>query len=455
MYEEFLKFPKDFAWGVATASYQIEGAHDADGKGKSIWDTFSHRSELIADGKNGDVTCDHYNRYKDDVDLMNHLNYRNYRLSLSWSRILTDGTKGSFNQKGLDFYDRLIDYLLEKNITPYVTLFHWDLPQALQDKGGGFANRETADHFVDYADIATKALGDRVKNWMTFNEPWVYSYCGHLFGCHAPGEKDLKTTLAVAHNIMLAHGKSIPTIRANVKDSNVGIVNNFAYCESVSQKQEDIDAARRWDLAFNKWFIEPLYKGAYPQEMVDWYGKLMPEIGADDFKHMQAKCDFMGLNYYTRRLVEFDPTNDHIKAKQVYRPCIARAEFEEFENNPEALYRVLTWLRTEYPKVPIIISENGTVIKNDVIENDGCVHDKVRVEYLRRHFAATWQAIQEGADIRGYLVWSFLDNYEWGFGFSKRFGLVYTDYENNLRRIVKDSGHFLSEVATKNGFMID
>ncbi|MDR2901321.1 MAG: beta-glucosidase [Treponema sp.] len=454
MYKEEIRFPANFAWGAATASYQIEGAANEDGKGKSIRDEFSHTPGNIADGLNGDVACDHYHRCDEDINLMAMMNIKNYRMSLAWPRILPEGTKASgVNDKGLDFYDRLIDKLLAKDITPWVTLFHWDLPATLQHKGG-FANRETIHAFCEYTDIATKRFGDRVKNWMTFNEPWVYSFCGHFQGVHAPGIKDLRTTLATAHNIMVAHGKSIPIIRANVPNAKAGIVNNLAWIESATHKKEDVDAARRWDLAFNKWFMDPIFGKGYPEEMVKWYGDLMPKIEADDFETMSVPTDFMGVNYYTRRLVAHDPNDSHIQAKQVYRAHIPRAEFEEWEITPESLYNVLIRIKEEYGNIPVYISENGTTCVDEKISDDGCVHDPVRVEYLRRHFAAAWQAIQEGADVRGYLLWSFCDNFEWGFGYTKRFGVVYIDYENDLRRIIKDSGHFLAEVCGKNGFSI-
>ena len=447
MYRDTLYFPNNFVWGVSTSAYQIEGAANTDGKGKSIWDIFSHTPGKIADMTNGDVTCDHYNRYQEDCRLMQSLGIHNYRMSISWPRIFPEGT-GTVNTQGLDFYDRLIDTLLDYEITPWITLFHWDLPQALQERGG-FANRDTIEFFLEYTDAVAHRYGDRVKNWMTFNEPWVFSFCGHLYGAHAPGIQNLATTLNVAHNILIAHGKSIPLIKKNARNAKVGIVNNLAWIESASEKQEDIDAARRWDLAFNKWFMDPIAGRSYPEEMVRWYGDLMPEIRPNDMEAIATKMDFLGINYYTRRLVAYDSSDPHIQAKQVYRPCIPRAEFEEWEINPEALYLLLRDVKLHYGNIPVYISENGTS-RQDHISDDGCVHDPERVEYLRRHFAAAWQAIQEGCELRGYFVWSLYDNFEWGFGFSKRFGVVYTDYDKSRRRIVKDSGHFLADVIGRN-----
>jgi len=452
MYEETLKFPEGFCWGVSTASYQIEGAASEDGKGKSVWDAFAGVPGNVADGKTGEVACDHYHRYSEDVRLMSTLNVKNYRMSIAWPRVFPAGS-GKTNPAGLGFYDRLIDDLLDKGITPWITLFHWDLPQALQESGG-WANRETIDRFLEYADAVTDHFGDRVTNWMTFNEPWVYSFCGHLYGVHAPGLKNLPTTLAVAHNILVAHGKAVPVIRKNVPGAKVGIVNNLALIESATSREEDVAAARRWDLAFNKWFMDPLVGLPYPAEMVKFYGDKMPKIERGDMEAMAAKTDFLGLNYYTRRLVVHDPMNEHIRARQVYRPCIARADFEEWEINPEALYLLLRDIKRDYGNIPVYISENGTS-GADSVSADGCVHDPARVDYLRRHFAAAWQALNDGCDVRGYFVWSFCDNFEWGFGFTKRFGIVYIDYERGLRRVIKDSGHFFAGVCADNEFTVN
>jgi len=347
--------------------------------------------------------------------------------------------------------------MLENGINPWITLFHWDLPQALQDKGG-WTNRDTMQHFLDYTDTVTKVYGDRVKNWMTFNEPWVYSFCGHLYGCHAPGIKNLSIALRTAHALLLSHAQAVSLIHRNVVGGQAGIVNNLAWIESATLKEEDAAAADRWDKAFNAWFLDPLYKGSYPAEMVKWYEKngVMPKTNPDDMKLIAADPgDFLGINYYTRRLVAFNPADSHIQAKQVYRPCIRRAEFEEWEVNPEALYYLLRDIQKKYSNIKIYVSENGTTVPDEHPGPDGCIHDAERVEYFRRHFAAVWQAIQEGVNVRGYFVWSLLDNFEWGFGFTKRFGLVYTDYTHNLRRIVKDSGRFFSDVCIRNGIEVN
>jgi len=452
MYKEFLAFPENFVWGTATASYQIEGAVNEDGRGKSIWDTFSHIKGNTADGESGDSACDHYHRYAEDVNLMNSLRIKHYRCSIAWPRIFPSGS-GSVNQKGLDYYDRLFDVCLEKGITPWVTLFHWDLPDVLQ-QSGGFASRDCVEHFCEYTDKVTSYFKDRIKNWMTINEPWVYSFCGHLYGVHAPGLKDLPTALSVGHNILLAHGKSLSIIKKNVNGAKAGVVNNLAWIESATHRQEDIDAAKRWDMAFNRWFTDPLFGKGYPEEMISWYGKNMPEIKDGDFDHMAAPMDFLGINYYTRRLVSYSPQDNHIKAVQVYRPHIKRSEFEEWEWYPEGLYRLLVSIKEEYGDIPLYIAESGTSCM-DKISEDGCVHDPDRVEYYRRHFAAAWQAIQEGCALQGYFVWSIYDNLEWGFGYTKRFGIVYIDRENHLNRIIKDSGHFIASVYERNGVTVN
>lgn len=451
MYKELLQFPRDFAWGTATASYQIEGGVEEDGRVPSIWDTFSHIAHNIEDGKTGDVAVDHFHRYLEDIALMKHLGLKHYRFSLAWPRIIVD-EKGTVEKRGLAFYDRLIDALLEAEITPYVTLYHWDLPQYLQDIGG-WESRNTVDAFLQYAEVVVHHFSDRVEHWMTFNEPWVASFCGNLNGAHAPGKKDVRVALQVAHHMLLAHGKVVPLIKRLAPGAKVGIVHNLASVEPATQKEEDILAAKRWDGAYNRWFTDPIFKGTYPQDMVSYYAKRMPKMEEGDVQAMVAPIDFLGINYYTRRLVAHDYQDQFIEAKQTYRTYAARAEFEEFEVWPEGLYKVLTSVLEQYGNIPLYISENGTTLK-DTLSADGCVHDSARVGYLHDHFAAVHQAIAEGCDVRGYFVWSLLDNFEWGFGFSKRFGIVYVDYEDDLRRIPKDSAYFLSAVARTNSVKV-
>ncbi|MDC7233042.1 MAG: GH1 family beta-glucosidase [Spirochaetales bacterium] len=442
-------FPKDFIWGTATASYQIEGAWNEDGRGPSVWDTFAHTEGKIDDNTTGDKTCDHYHRFKEDVALMKKMGLKNYRLSLSWSRILPEG-KGGVNQKGLDFYNDLIDELLAAGITPFITLFHWDLPQALQD-AGGWANRETAYLYRDYAEIVTKALGDRVKNWMTHNEPWVHTMCGHFFGNHAPGLTDLKKALQTAHHMLLAHGLAIPVIRKNSKGCRVGLVNNLEWIEPASSSERDKAAAARHDGAFNRWYLDPLFFGSYPQDMMEWYGEDVPQIEAGDMKIISTPMDFLGVNFYTRRIMAHDSQGNFLNCRQVRYPFMRKSDYEEWENNAEGLYRLLIRLKEDYNSPELMITENGTPLQ-DKIEN-GEVHDPDRIDYLYRHMGAAWQAIADGVDLKGYFVWSFLDNFEWCLGFTKRFGLVYTDYESG-KRIVKDSGRWYEKVLKTNSISL-
>jgi beta-glucosidase len=464
MYQEFLHFPNDFKFGVSTASYQIEGGAYEDGKGKSIWDEFSSNSANIADKSNGDITCDHYHKWDIDLDLMKSLGIKSYRFSIAWTRIFPTGKKESYNEKGMLFYENLIKEMLKRDITPYVTLFHWDLPLDLQNNGG-FANKETISDFYDYSKSVIDRLNPLVKNWMTFNEPWVYSFCGHLNGNHAPGLKDLKTALQVTHNILLSHAKIVQYVKNKYDNLQIGIVNNLEKIVSASDKKEDIEAANRWDLAFNSWYLDPLFKGQYPPQLVKFYQNhldkngnienVMVDYTEDEMQFIKENCgDFLGINYYTRRIIAADSSAYHLRAKHVFRPMIKRANFESWEINPEAFYQLLVDIKKQYGNIPLYITESGTC-GDDFISEDGCVHDPYRVEYLRRHFSAVYQAIEDGVDIRGYFVWSLLDNFEWGFGFTKRFGLIYTDYEDDQNRIIKDSGHFLSNVIRKNGFIVN
>jgi len=457
---DFLSLPRDFIWGSSTAAYQVEGSHDADGKGESIWDRFAATPGKIDDAKipgvanDGRVACDQYRRWEADLDLMASLGLKAYRFSISWPRIVPAGA-GAANAKGLEFYDRLVDGMLRRGITPYPTLFHWDLPQALQDSGG-WANRATIDAFTAYAQLVTNRLGDRVKDWMTFNEPWVYAFCGHLFGAHAPGLRDLKTTLAVAHNILVAHGRAVPIVRANSSGARVGIVHNLEWVEPATDRSEDIAAAKRHDGAFNRFFLDPVFGRGYPADMALWYGADMPRIEAGDMEGMAVATDFLGVNYYTRRVMQADPAGrgtegrSVLAARQLHWPFTTRADFEEWEIAPEGLYRILLRVKKEYSPKAMMVTENG-LSWPDKIGGDGEVHDPLRVSYIARHLAAIAQAIEDGAPVKGYFLWSFMDNFEWGFGFTKRFGMTFVDYASQ-RRIVKDSGKWYAAAHRAGGF---
>ncbi len=446
-----LTFPRGFAWGAATSSYQIEGGVREGGRGPSIWDTFSHTPGRIIDGSTGDTTCDHYYRFEADLDLMRSLGLQHYRFSIAWPRIFPVSS-GTPNPAGLDFYDRLVDAMMSRGIEPYATLYHWDLPLPLQD-AGGWTNRDTAMRFVDYARTVTEHLGDRVKHWMTHNEPWVSAFVGNLFGAHAPGLTDLRTALQVAHVIMLSHGLAVPVIRsAGGVGARVGIVQNLEWVEPASSSPEDIAAARRHDGAFNRWFLDPLFKGGYPADMREWYGADAPDVRPGDMEAMRTPIDFLGINYYTRRIIAHDRKGDFLHVRKVAWPFVPRPGYEEWEINPEGLYRLLVRVNADYGRPAIYITENGTPL-DDLPGADGAVHDEARIQYLSRHAAAVWQAIKDGADVQGYFTWSFMDNFEWNLGFTKRFGLVHVDFATQART-VKDSGRWYARLCRENAFPI-
>lgn len=453
--ETVLEFPPGFVWGTATAAYQIEGAWNEDGKGESIWDRFSANPAHIADGSTARVACDHYHRYREDFDLMAQLGLKHYRFSLAWPRIVPDGA-GAINEAGLAFYDRMVDALLERGIRPFATLFHWDLPVALQELGG-WTDRRTIDAFARYAEVCAHRLGDRVKDWMTHNEPWVVAFCGHLYGVHAPGLRDLPTALATAHGILVSHGRAVAAIRAASPGARVGIVHNLEHVEPASDRSEDLAAAARHDGAFNRWFLDPVFGRGYPEDMLAWYGADAPRVEAGDLEAMATPMDFLGINYYTRRVIAHDPAGRgpgraSLATRQVYWPFVARADFDEWEIAPEGLYRTLLRVQRDYHPASIYVTENGTSWP-DQPGPEGQIHDLPRIRYLARHTAAVRQAIDDGADVRGYFAWSILDNFEWGFGFTKRFGLVHVNYATQ-RRTVKDSGRWYCRLATRNRFAL-
>lgn len=429
-------FPKDFVWGAATASYQIEGAWNEDGKGESIWDRFSHTPGLVENGDTGDVACDHYYRYLDDIALMKQLGLKAYRFSIAWPRIFPNG-RGSVNQKGLDFYSKLIEAILKAGIEPYVTLHHWDLPQALQDEGG-WGNRSIVDSFADYAALMVKHFGDRIQKWTTFNEPWCIAFLGHRNGIHAPGLQDEKLSLQVAHHVLLAHGQAVQAMRAVNSKIDAGIVLNLWTVESVTNDPADAPLLKRGWEENSGWFLDPLYYGRYPADRLAEYGPLAPQIQAGDFELIQQPLDFMGINFYNRSLLG-NP-----------KELVPEAEFThmDWEVHPPALYRLLKKLKAEYPVPPVYIAENGAAYA-DELTPAGQVHDPARQSYLQRHFLAVHQAMAEEVDVRGYFVWSFMDNFEWAYGYAKRFGLVYVDYASQ-RRYIKDSGYWYQQVILRN-----
>ncbi len=432
-----LTFPKDFVWGAATASYQIEGAWNEDGKGESIWDRFSHTPGKIENGDTGDVACDHYHRWREDVALMRRLGLRAYRFSMAWTRILPNG-RGAVNQRGLDFYSRLVDELLAANITPYITLYHWDLPQALD---GGWLNRDTAGYFADYAAIVVRRLGDRVQNWITLNEPWVAAFIGYREGRHAPGIMDEKLAYQAAHHLLIAHGLGMQAIRAIAPPVNAGIVLDMFPTEAGTDSPQDHALARQaWQMGTG-WFIEPVLCGNYPTETWQTLGENTPRVLPGDFALIAQHLDFLGVNYYSRQLIQ----------NGVRVHPVPGSEYTEmgWEVHAPALGRLLRRLQRTYRLPPIYITENGAAFRDEV-SADGRVHDPRRINYVREHLRELHGAIQDGVDVRGYFVWSLLDNFEWSYGFSKRFGIVYVDFATQ-QRIIKDSGEWYANVIAQNG----
>jgi beta-glucosidase len=428
-------FPKDFVWGASTASYQIEGAWQADGRGESIWDRFSHTPGRVLNDDTGDNACDHYHRYGEDVALLPALNLPAYRFSIAWPRILPCGT-GAVNTHGLDFYDRLVDALLAAGVTPYTTLYHWDLPQALQD-GGGWGNRDIVGQFADYVAIVTRRLGDRVRHWMTINEPWVVAIMGHRTGEHAPGLRDEKLALQVAHHLLLAHGAAVDVVRANEPQSKVGIVLNPSTVDTAHGTPEETVAAELSWQADAAWFLDPLFKGHYPPVMWGKYGALAPEVRPGDLALISRATDFVGINYYFRNVIGGGGR-------------VPGSEYTDmgWEVYPPGFERLLVRLSADYRLPPILITENGAAYPDDV-GADGQIHDSRRTHFLHSHLMAVARAIEQGANVRGYFVWSLLDNFEWAYGYSKRFGIVHVDFATE-RRTIKDSGAWYARSVAQN-----
>lgn len=446
-----LVFPKDFLWGVATAAYQIEGGPRENGKGESIWDRFSHIPGKIIDGRNGDAACDHYHLYPQDIRLMKELGIQTYRLSISWPRIFPEG-QGRPNPGGIEFYKKLIRLLLQNDIKPAVTLFHWDLPQKLQDMGG-WANREVTEYFAQYARYVFKELGELVPIWITINEPSVYAFVGHNEGRHAPGITDFSTALQVSHHLLLGHGQAVAAYREMGLKGEIGLSQNMTPMYPASEKESDRIAARRSDGYWNRWFNDPVFKGEYPQDMLEWYSTrvVLPEITPQDLKIISTPVDFLGLNHYFGSRVKQDETQWPLESREDY---IGEYRTETgWGINPDCCYDLLKRLGQDYPGVKIYVTENGCAMK-DMINRDGEVLDDNRVDYLYQYLHSAHQAIREGVNIAGYYIWSFMDNFEWAEGFTRRFGIVYVDYPTQ-RRIVKKSGYWYKEVIKNHGFEVN
>jgi beta-glucosidase len=422
-------FPADFVWGAATAAYQVEGAAREDGRGESIWDRFTTLPGAIANGDDGAVACDSYHRYREDVRLMRELGLNGYRFSISWPRILPDG-RGRPNPAGLDFYDRFVDELLANGIEPFPTLYHWDLPQALEDQGGWPA-RETVEAFAEYVEVVARRLGDRVSRWITQNEPWVIAWLGYGRGEHAPGRASTADAIAAAHHVLLAHGRAVEVLRSESPRADVGITIDVVPTHPLTDSEEDAAAARLEDGLRNRWFLDPVLRGAYPEDVLPHYAEFLPARAHDDMLVIGAPIDFLGVNYYRRHVVRATAG-----APVVVEP--ASGEFTEmgWEVYPDGLYELLLRLDHEYGVPALHVTENGAAFADS--RQNGTVEDPARTAYLESHLDAIARAIAAGAPVQGYFVWSLLDNFEWTRGYSKRFGIVYVDYET-LERVPKAS----------------
>jgi beta-glucosidase len=461
-----LHFPPGFLWGAATAAYQIEGAAREDGRTASIWDTFSHLQRRTANGDSGDVAADHYHRYREDVALMAGLEIGAYRFSIAWPRVLPGG-RGRPNRRGLDFYSRLVDAALEHGIRPVATLYHWDLPQELEQQGGWTA-RATAERFAEYAAVAAEALGDRVDMWTTLNEPWCSAFLGYGSGVHAPGRADPSAALTAAHHLLLAHGLAVDALRSRLPAAgSVSITLNLAAVRSAGDSEADADARRRVDGLANRVFLDPLRGAGYPADVIadtervtDW-----GFVRTGDEAVIATPIDMLGVNYYqptmvaawdgrgARTLSDGHASSDRGTAW----PGCEAVEFPEpprphtamgWAIDETGLYELLDRLHREHPGLPLMVTENGAAF-DDRIGPDGAIHDADRIDYLRRHLGAVHRAIQAGADVRGYFVWSLLDNFEWAYGYSKRFGIVHVDFATQAR-MPKDSALWYRSVATAN-----
>ncbi|MER8029391.1 GH1 family beta-glucosidase [Streptomyces bauhiniae] len=432
--------PSDFRWGTATSAYQIEGAVTEDGRAPSIWDTFSHTPGKIDGDDNGDIACDHYHRWRDDLGLMRQLGVDMYRLSVAWPRVMPGGD-GPVNPKGLAFYDELTDALLEAGITPSVTLYHWDLPQVLQDRGG-WPERDTAEHFATYASAVAERLGDRVTHWATLNEPLCSAWIGHLEGKMAPGWTDLTAAVRASYHLLLGHGLATQAIRAAAPDAEVGIVTNLSTVHAATDRPEDLAAAHRQDGHVNRWWLDPVHGRGFPADMVEVYGVELPQQPGD-LETIATPLDWLGLNYYMPAHVADDPNGPAPYARSVRREGVPRTGMD-WEIDASGIETLLLRLTEEYGARKIYVTENGSSFP-DRVGPDGTVDDPERRAYLESHLAACASAAAKGAPLAGYFAWSLMDNFEWAYGYDKRFGLFHVDYATQARTI-KASGRRYAEI---------
>lgn len=444
----FLLFPKDFCWGVATSAYQIEGAWNEDGKGESIWDRFTHRPFTIKGSENGDLACDHYHLYQEDIALLKALGVQSYRFSTAWTRILPQGY-GTVNQAGLDFYDRLVDNLLGAGIAPVVALYHWDLPQALQDHGG-WSNRNIVDWFAHYAMVLFDHLGDRVQRWATLNEPWCTAFLGYGTGQFAPGICDISQAYQAIHHQLLAHGKAVQAFRSLGHKGEIGIILNFEYAFPASDNEDDVAAAHRYLAQYVDLFADPLFKGKYAEWILDWAGSMAPQIQAGDMEIISTPMDYLGINYYTSFIVAFDPNNGHFKCRVCPKTLplwgITEVGWGVY---PQGLTEILNIFKECYGNPPMMVMENGCAAL-DIPNREEYVEDHERIQYIRAHLRELHRAIQDGANVHGYYYWSLLDNFEWAEGYRPRFGLCRVNY-SDFKRTPKKSFYWYHEVIKQNG----
>jgi len=442
------RFPEHFLWGVATSAYQVEGSPLADGAGESIWHRFSHQPGRVTNGDTGDLACDHYRRYRTDVELMRELGVGAYRFSIAWGRILPEGC-GRVNQAGLDFYRRLVETLREAQIEPFVTLYHWDLPAALDDRGG-WVNPDVASWFAEYARVVVRALDGDVRLWATLNEPWVIADGGYLRGVLAPGRRDVADAARVSLNLARAHAAAVDVYRAEGRHQ-VGLVVNLEPKHPASDAQADHEAAARSDAEMNRLYLDMALSGKVPPEVPQALGTAWPGDGLQIAESCQRKIDFLGVNYYTRGVMRDDPAARPYRARRV-RQRGALHTATGWEVYPQGMLECLSWVSDRYPGLPVYVTENGAAFSDPPVRG-GCVNDPLRVEYLRQHLRAAHQALAAGVDLRGYLAWSLLDNFEWNHGYGKRFGLVHVDNASQ-QRTLKASARFYSDVIRSNGTSI-
>lgn len=465
-------FPADFLWGAASSAYQIEGATHEDGRGMSIWDRFVTIPGAVYAGQTADIATNHYHLMEQDVALMAHLGLNAYRFSIAWPRILPDGT-GAVNEKGLDFYDRLVDALLAQGIHPLATLHHWDLPVALQDQGG-WLKRDTAYAFAEYAEVVARRLGDRVKWWLTHNEPWCIAYLGHSLGIHAPGIRDRQVAVVVGHHVLLSHGLAVSRLRAHTNAAQVGIAIDFYPVYAADDRPETLAGVEKADAFRNRWFLDPIFRADYPEHLFANMGVVPPPVKEGDFGIITTPIDFLGVNYYSRMMVRGLAGTDSAAETQealgqaraggagLNQPPEADG-YEAVERVPGSSYTEMGWeiypgglatiltrIQREYAPKAMLVTESGAAF-DDQWDGNSHVNDWQRVQYLREHVATLAQVVDQGVPVKGYFVWSLTDNFEWAEGYSKRFGMVYVDYPTQ-RRVVKDSGYWYSSfLAAQRG----